>query len=131
MNLFAGAMKIFATMSWEEMGKGLAAVAAGLLIIAGAMNLMPLSMVLRPCSYQRCVCFEYFGWYSPSWRQCLGKSSVKSMAVLASSLGILALALHLMSGSILGAVALGVAAVSLGLLAKVLQQFGKMALGYW
>ena len=129
MNLLAGAMKIFATMSWEEMGKGLAAVAAGLLIIAGAMNLMPLSMVLLgPALIGVAFALNILAgalllMATMSWEE-FGKS----MAVLASSLGILALALHLMSGSILGAVALGVAAVSLGLLAKVLQQFGKMKL---
>jgi tape measure domain-containing protein len=45
LNLLAGAVKIFATMSWGEMGKGFAAVAGGLLIIAGAMNLMPSNMI--------------------------------------------------------------------------------------
>lgn len=46
LNLLAGAVKIFATMSWSEMGKGFAAVAGGLLIIAGAMQLMPVNMIL-------------------------------------------------------------------------------------
>lgn len=35
------AMKIFATMSWEEMAKGLLGVGVGLLAIAGALKLMP------------------------------------------------------------------------------------------
>ena len=47
LNILAGAVKIFATMSWEEMGRGFAAVAAGLLIIAGAMRLMPTGLALQ------------------------------------------------------------------------------------
>lgn len=41
MVILAIAMKIFATMSWEEMAKGLIGVAGGLVIIAGALKLMP------------------------------------------------------------------------------------------
>lgn len=45
--ILGGAMKIFATMSWEEMGKGLAGVAVGLGIITAAMNLLPGNMVSK------------------------------------------------------------------------------------
>lgn len=44
--ILAAAVKIFATMSWKEMGKGFLSVAAGLLIIAAAMKLMPPTMPL-------------------------------------------------------------------------------------
>lgn len=46
LNILAGAIKIFATMSWSEIGKGLGTVAAGLILITTAMNLMPPSSVL-------------------------------------------------------------------------------------
>jgi tape measure domain-containing protein len=46
LNILAGAVAIFATMDWVELGKGFAAVAGGLLIIAGAMQLMPMNMPL-------------------------------------------------------------------------------------
>jgi tape measure domain-containing protein len=46
LNILAGAMKIFATMSWEELGKGLAAVAGSLVVVGAAMQLMPLTMPL-------------------------------------------------------------------------------------
>ena len=39
--LLSAAMKIFATMSWEDIGKGLAGVAGGLAAIAAGMLLMP------------------------------------------------------------------------------------------
>ena len=45
-NVLAGAVAIFASMSWSDLIKGFAGVAAGLFIIAGAMHLMPISMVL-------------------------------------------------------------------------------------
>ncbi len=40
LNIIAASMKIFATMSWEELGKGLAAIAGALLILAVATNAM-------------------------------------------------------------------------------------------
>lgn len=46
LTILGGAMKIFATMSWEEIGKGLAAVAGLLLAIGTAMNLIPPSAIL-------------------------------------------------------------------------------------
>ena len=39
--IIAGAMKIFATMSWEDMAKGLLGVASGLTAVVLAMNLLP------------------------------------------------------------------------------------------
>lgn len=47
LNILAGAVKIFATMSWGEMAQGFVAVAGGLLIIAGAMRLMPSGLALQ------------------------------------------------------------------------------------
>lgn len=47
LNILAGAVKIFATMSWEEMGRGLAGVAGSLIAVAAAMQLMPKGSVLK------------------------------------------------------------------------------------
>jgi tape measure domain-containing protein len=45
LNLLAAAMKIFGTMSWEELGKGLLAVGYGLRVIASSTLLFPPGMV--------------------------------------------------------------------------------------
>jgi len=49
-SILAGAVALFATMEWDTLVKGFAGVAAGLLIMAGAMHLMPANMVLQGAS---------------------------------------------------------------------------------
>jgi tape measure domain-containing protein len=46
-SILAGAVALFATMEWDTLVKGFAGVTAGLLILAGAMHLMPKDLVLR------------------------------------------------------------------------------------
>jgi tape measure domain-containing protein len=46
LNLMAGAMKIFATMSWEDMAKGLVGAAAGIAAVGLAANLLPASLIV-------------------------------------------------------------------------------------
>jgi tape measure domain-containing protein len=46
LNIMAAAMKIFATMSWEEIGKGLVGAAAGIVAIGLAANALPMSMIV-------------------------------------------------------------------------------------
>jgi tape measure domain-containing protein len=45
LTIVAGAMKVFSTMSWDEIGRGLVAMAGGLAILAGAMALMGIPLV--------------------------------------------------------------------------------------
>lgn len=46
-NLLALAFKVFSSMSWEELGKGMTGMAAALLGIAGAIRLMPKDLAAR------------------------------------------------------------------------------------
>jgi tape measure domain-containing protein len=46
-SILAGAVAIFATMEWDTLVKGFAGVTAGLLIMAGAMHLMPSNLAVR------------------------------------------------------------------------------------
>lgn len=185
LNLLAGAVLIFATMSWQELGKGFAAVATGLGLIAGAMHLMPASMVLLGPSLVaiafslNLLATSLILIASMSWEE-IGKGLVgigvglgliaaamhlmpatafvqgpallaistslvilggalkifasmswkeigKAMTVLGGSLVILGLGLTLMSGTLAGSVAVGVAAVSMLLLGKALKEFAKMS----
>ena len=45
LTIVAGAFKIFATLSWDEIGRGLVAMAGGLAILAAAMALMGIPLV--------------------------------------------------------------------------------------
>ena len=44
LKLMAGAVKAFAGMSWKELGKGLLGIAGALIIVAAAMNVMPVTL---------------------------------------------------------------------------------------
>ena len=122
------ALLIFATMSWEEIGKGLAVLGGGLLIIAGAMNLMPVSTILSgPGLVAIATGLTILGgalkiFATMSWEE-IGRA----MTVLASSLLILTVAMNSMSGAVTGAAAVGIAAVSLLLLTKALKEMAKMS----
>ncbi|MET0786517.1 MAG: tape measure protein [Paenisporosarcina sp.] len=128
MAILAGAIKLFAVMDWGELGKGFAAMAGGLLIIAGAMQLMPTTMPiigagLLLVSISLIAIAKAMEMMSGlSWSE-IGRG----LAAMAGSLLILAVACHAMSGALLGAVAIGVVSASLLLLAKVLQEFSSLS----
>lgn len=122
------ALIIFATMSWQEIGKGMTVLAGGLLIIAAALNLMPASTILTGPGLVALAtglvilagALKQFA--TMSWEE-IGKS----MTVLASSLLILAGAMALMQGGIPGAIAVGIMAGSLLILNKALKEFAKLS----
>lgn len=130
LNLLAGAMKIFATMSWEEIGKGLTVVAAGLAAIAVALNLIPPTSILSAGSvlivagamYILAKAFDTIG--QMSWEE-IGKG----MAFLAGSLTVFAVALKFMSSAVLGATSLVIAATGIFILAKAMQEIAKLSVG--
>lgn len=127
MNLLATAMKIFATMSMEEIGRGLLSVAGGLIIIALAANMMPVTLPLIALGLVGIAfalnimagALKLFA--TMSWED-LGKS----MAVLASALAILAIAVNLMSGAVGGALAIMIISLALTMLVTILKEFAKM-----
>jgi tape measure domain-containing protein len=130
MNILAGAVKIFATMSWEDLGKGAAALAGGLVLIAAGMNLMPITLPITAAGLILVAnalvimgaAMKIFA--TMDWGE-IGKS----LAVLAGSMLILTLAMNGMSGAAGGAVALWIMIAALGGLQKVLQSFADMSWG--
>jgi tape measure domain-containing protein len=129
--ILAGAMKIFATMSWEEIGKGLVGVAGGLTavavgtkamssvkLVATGLALIPLAIGLNILA----VAMKIFA--TMSWEQ-MGKGLVG----VAGGLTAIALAMKLMPTTlpILGA---GLILVSAGLviLAGAVSAFGHMSI---
>lgn len=129
MLIFADAVKDFADMSWEELGKGLLAMGVALAMVAVAMNNMPATtpiiatgMVLVGAALKiiASVMTDFSGM---SWEEI-----AKSLVTLAGSLGIIAGALKLMKKSLSGAAALLVVAGALAILTPALKAFGKMSL---
>jgi len=128
LNLMAASMLLFATMSWKDIGKGLVALGGGLALVATAMHLMPLTSIFTgPALIAVAVALTILGgalkiFATMSWEE-IGKS----MAVLGASLLILAAGLTLMQAAIPGAIALGIAAASLGLFTGVLKGMAKIS----
>lgn len=130
LNILAGAVKLFSMFSWEEMAKGLVGIGGGLLIIGLAMRLMPSNMVSIGAGLifvgiaLNLIAFAIKQFAGMSWSE-LGTG----LAGLAGSLIILALALKAMSGSIGGAIAIGITAAALLLLVQVIKQFAGIKTG--
>lgn len=127
--ILGGALKIMATMSWDEIGRGLATLAGSLLIIAGAMWLMPSAIpgaiALSIISHALVVlsgALKIMG--SMSWGE-IGKG----LSLLAGSLLILSGAMALMRNALPGAAALIVIAGALVVLTPVLKSLGDMSWG--
>lgn len=130
LSALAGAVALFGTLDWSTMGKGAAGIGGGLLIIAGAMQLMPptlpitaLGLLLVAASLGKIAdALGKFG--GMDWGQ-IGKG----LAAMGGSLLILAAGAYAMSGSLLGAVAIGVMAVSLTLLVRVIKEMAAIKVG--
>lgn len=121
------ALKIFASMSWAEIGRGIVALAGGLALIAAAVNLMPGGMI--PTGLGLVGIGIGLGFFAQAL-QAFGSMSwdeiARGLTALAGSMVILAIGVTSMSGALLGAVALGVVSASLLVLAGVLKVFGKL-----
>lgn len=130
MKIFASAVKDFAAMSWEEIGRGLAAMGGALAEVAIAMMLMPKNMLsmgvgLAAVSGAMIVLANAMSNFSGmSWDEIL-----RGLAAMGGVLLELSIALNLMNGTLAGSAALVVAAGALALLAPVMQTLGSMTLG--
>lgn len=125
--ILASALKDFSAFSWDEIGRGLVAMAGGLAIMAAALNLIPPSSVLSAAAVL--IVAASLGMLASALQQ-MGSMSweaiAKSMVLLASSLGIIAVAMDLMLTALPGAAALVVVSAALLLLVPVMNAFGAM-----
>jgi len=126
--IFASAISDFGGISWDNLIRGLVGMSATLIIIAGAMRLMPSNMILTAIGLVivaealtiMAKALDTIG--GMTWDE-IGRG----LTVLAGSLAILVAALYLMSGALPGAAALIVAAGALAILAPVLTTLGGMS----
>ena len=129
MIIMGAAFKLMATMSWEDIGKGLVTIAGSLGILAGAMALMKNSLsgvnaikAVVPVLLLLAVAMKIMG--SMSWEEV-----ARGLVTLAGSLAILAIAMKLMEKSIIGAFAIEAIAPSLIVLAAAMKIMGSMSWG--
>lgn len=128
MNILARALKSMGDMSWGEIGKGLAAAAGGLALITAALYLLPPTVlasaagILIVAGALNLVALALKSMGGMSWEE-IGKGLV----VLAGSLAIIAGALYLMTAALPGAAALLVVSAALAILTPVLTTLGGMS----
>ena len=129
MLIFAQVVGAFGNMSWEQLGKGLLGMGAALVIVAGAMRLMPNNMILTGTGLV--IVAAALVILSKALQSMGGMSweaIAKGLITLAASLVIIAGAMYLMQSALPGAAALLIVAAALAILAPVLQSLGSMSL---
>lgn len=131
LNILAGAVKLFSMMSWEELGKGFAAVGVGLGLIAGAMHLMPKDLLVRGAGLVLiATALNILALAVKSFAEMSWSDMAKGFSAVAVGLGMIAGAMHLMPPgptmvlSGIGLVAIGVA---LNLMAAALKIMATMS----
>ena len=128
MKIFASAVKDFSGMSWDEIGRGLTGMAGALLAVTIAVNLMPKNMILIGtglvvmASALLIIANALNNFGGMSWDEIS-----RGLTGLGGSIGILAIGLNAMRGTLGGSAALLIAATSLAILTPVLKALGNMS----
>ena len=128
MKIFASAMTDMSGMSWEEVARGLVAMAGALVLIVAATNLMPNNMVgkgvgLIAISAAMLILANALGTMGGmSWEEI-----ARGLVALGGAMAILAIGLNLMNGTLAGSAALIIASLALLTLVPVLTILGAMS----
>lgn len=118
----ADALKKVSALSWSEMARGLAATAAGLGLISGALKALPASSIFSAAAILVVAAsLEIIGDTLKKFAEMPWEDIGKGMTVMGGSLFIIAAALKAMQGSVKGAIALAIAAASLASLSSSLK----------
>lgn len=128
MKIFASAIKDFSGMQWDEIAKGLVAMAGALAAVTIAVNFMPKNIIsigtgLIAVSAALLILANALGQMgSMSWEEI-----AKGLITLGGAMAILAIGLNAMTGTLAGSAALLVAASALLVLTPVLAILGAMS----
>jgi tape measure domain-containing protein len=128
LKIMASAVKDFGSMSWDEIGRGLATMAGALAEVVIAMNTMPKSTLLIGTGLVvvgaalKVLASAMKDFSSMSWEE-IGKGLV----VIGGALVELAIGLHFMNNTLAGSAALLIAAAALSVIAPVLKTLGEMS----
>lgn len=128
MKIFASAVKDFSGMQWDEIARGLVAMAGALVAVTIAVNFMPKNMIgigtgLIAVSAALLILANALNQMgSMSWEEI-----AKGLITLGGAMAILAIGLNAMTGTLAGSAALLVAASALLVLTPVLAILGAMS----
>lgn len=128
MKILASAVKDFAQLQWDELGRGLTAMGGALAEVAIAVNLMPKNMIVIGTGLVIvggaleiiANCMSKFG--GMQWEE-IGRG----LTVMGGALAELAISLNFMKGTLGGSAALLVASAALAVLAPVLSILGALS----
>ena len=128
--VLADAVKSFAELQWEEIGRGLVAMAGGLTLLGVASNLISgVKMTAVGVGVGiMAASLGLLGAVLKAYGNMQWDEIGRGLTVLAGSLTILAVAMYAMSGTLLGAAALVVAAGALAVLTPQLLMLSQMSL---
>ena len=128
LKLLADSIQEFGGMDFATMGKGMLGIGGALVVIAGAMRLMPGNLLLVGAGL---ILVSIALGRVADVIQSMGKTPIGELAIglgaLAAALIILGTALYFMAGTISGAIALGIAAVGITVLAGALETLGNLS----
>jgi tape measure domain-containing protein len=128
MIILGAALKLLATMSWAEIGRGLATMAGSLVAIGVAMNIMPKDAALRSLGMiGLATAMIILGAALKSMGGMSWEVIGKGLAAMGGALAELAIALRLMNGAVAGAAALIIAAGALAIIAPVMKTLGGLS----
>ena len=126
LGILAAVVKIYSTMSWEDLARGLVGLAGSLAIIAGALYLMEGALPGAAALLIIAPALAVLAGVMKSMGKMKWEAIAKGLVALGGSLLIIAGALYLMSGAQPGALALLIIAPALLALGKALKTMGKM-----
>lgn len=128
MVILGGALKLLATMSWADIGRGLAAMAGSLVAIGVAMNIMPKDAALRSLGMiGLATAMVILGAALKNMSGMSWEEIGRGLVVMGGALAELAIALNLMNGAVAGAAALLIAAGALAIIAPVMKTLGGLS----
>lgn len=127
LTILAGAVKLFGMISWADLAKGMAAIAAALLIMTVAMNALPIT---TPITAAGLVLLATALTIMAGAVKLMGMMDLPTLAkgigAILALLLVLAGAMYAMQGALPGAIALVVISGALVVLSEVLEKLGKM-----
>lgn len=128
MVILGAALKIMSSMSLKEVGKSLAAMAGGLALMVGAVNLLPKDAAIKTLGMMGLATSLVI---LAGALKIMGSMSWKEMGIalitLAGSLAAIAVAMNFMTGALPGAAALLVVSAALAIFTPVLKALGNMS----
>lgn len=128
MKIFASALTDFGKLKWDEIARGLTAMAGALLLVTASINFMPKNMVgigagliaVSTALLILATALDEMG--DMQWDEI-----ARGLVALGGSMAILAICLHAMNGTLAGSAAMLVAVGALAVLTPILSILGAMS----